>query len=186
MPAAAGSAGNAHQEHCTIPSPLGISACSELEQASCAEICRWPIGLPRRPLPSSDSGGSDSPAGGAQRAGAKQGTRSSPPAWGWLGALPGDAQRARAERGRGSSGGNGCCGKERLCWVRAEVFGSVPFVCLRRWLQGHVHRRIYHTEGRDAERKWARGSGCRGASKPLLILGCLPCTGVLVCLGFLG
>lgn len=90
----------------------------------------------------SNSSGSDSPTRSGRCAGGEQGARSSPLAWDWFGALPGDAQGAREEQGRGTSGGNDAVGRA-LLGGEWRYLGLSPWFCLRRmggWLQRHVQK----------------------------------------------
>lgn len=80
---------------------------------------------------------------------------------------------------RGSNGSDGTVGSAGR---GAEILGSYPLGLPE--VDGQVS--VPHCRRGDIEGRWARGSGCRAASKPLLILVCLPHTGVLACLGFLG
>lgn len=68
VPAAVGSAGNVHREHCAVPGPSGVLVCSGLEQALCAEIHGCPTALSWRLQLSSDSSSSSSPSGRGQGA----------------------------------------------------------------------------------------------------------------------
>lgn len=132
-------------------------------------------GLPQRPCSSSNSTGSDSPTCSDLVLGLSRG----PGTHHELGASMLFSLGTHREQTRGSNGSDDTVGSAGR---GAEILGSCPLGLPEVDEQVNVP----HSGRRDMEGRWARENGCRGASKPLFILVCLPHTGVLACLEFLG